>query len=81
MTGMTNLVQIIMMTSIPLVVLTILGNSLIRTIHWKDMLMMIGVSLLPVTVLLAIRGLIDPIVAMGVIGILSGHTVAFVDSN
>lgn len=81
MTGMTNLVQVILMTTIPVAVLGILGNSLVRTIHWKDMLMMIGVTLLPATVVLAIRGVIHPVVVMGVIGILTGHTVAFMDSD
>lgn len=81
MTGVTNLVQVIIAAAIPIAVLGILGNQLIRTVHWKDMLLVVGVSLLPATILLALRGLIDPLVAMGVVGIMTGHLVAFVDND
>ena len=77
----TGAVQLLLALTLPAATLALLGKSKVTSVTWFDVLGVIGVLLVPTTVILALRGVIGPQVTAGIVGVLFGHVVTFIDTD
>lgn len=55
--------------------------STTRTLNWADMLIGIGILIIPTVVILGIEGVISPSAGALMIGLALGHTIAMFDTD
>ncbi len=78
---LSHFAQIVLAATMPLATWLVLGKSKVRTVKWFDMLRLIGGLLVPTAALLAMQGVLPPLVAGAIVATMLGHTATHVDTD
>lgn len=75
----TLLTQLILLSAVPIGAGYVLTNA--PTIKWKDVLIALGIAVMPVLVALAIQGLFSGMMIAIFLGVVSGHIITHLDDD
>lgn len=74
-----ELIELLAALMVPAGLYWVLTNT--RTLNWADMLIGIGMLIIPTVVILGIEGVITPSAGALMIGLALGHTMAMFDTD
>lgn len=77
--SMAEVISIILATTIPLAAYQVI--QLTRVIQWSDVVVFIGLTLLPAAAILALMGAMSGAAVTGIIGILTAHSLGIIDTD